>query len=100
MARFTIRELRVGGFVLMDDGNTMEDLEVEAVRLNLLDRIATALEAQPQRRDLFAAAALQGLLANPVIAQTVDRLSDGPAAAQRRVVGLAFEWADGMIAAS
>ena len=43
--RFTIRELEnVGGFVLMDGGNTMEDLEVEAERLNLLDRIASALE--------------------------------------------------------
>lgn len=43
--RFTIRELeRVGGFVLMDGGSTMEDLEVEAERLNLGDRIACALE--------------------------------------------------------
>lgn len=44
MPRFTIRELSKGGFVLMDGGHTMEDLEVEAERLNLGDRIACALE--------------------------------------------------------
>lgn len=43
MKRFTIRETS-RGFVVMDGGNTMEDAEVQAESLNLLDRIAVALE--------------------------------------------------------
>jgi hypothetical protein len=43
--RFTIAEHKSGGFYMKDGGNTMEDLEVEAERLNLLDRIADALES-------------------------------------------------------
>jgi len=44
--RFTARELRSGSYVLMDGGNTMEPLEVQAEALNLLERIARVLEAQ------------------------------------------------------